>query len=202
MFAKLRQFLVVFAAVLASHATLILGNSSVAQAQITRNSCYAMSGGKISFFAMPIRSYWTYDLRQNPQALYQLIESEASRRGYSPFNCQLSETQGGDKQFTLDNSIKNPSYSLVVGWWSTRGSMGLAVISACDNTYKSRSGYCAGIPGDKYTLIENGEAWSNRWWQEATFNRPIYVRFQNPHNTGQFTSRDVIYSVGEQMMVD
>jgi len=168
--------------------------SSPGTAQNTQRGCYSLGSEKVAFFAFPIRSERTYDLRQNPRALYRVVDSELSRRGYSPFTCNITELSGGRTRFTMNNFEKNPANSFVVGWSSTRG-RDFIVISACENTYRNRRGYCVGLPGQAYDLVENKQSWETRWRDNGTNGYPIKAFFLNPDNVSPYSASDILYSI-------
>ncbi len=168
---------------------------SSARAQNTQRGCYNLGNEKAILFAFPIRSEWTYDLRQNPNALYRFVDSELSRRGYSPNTCQVTELSGGLTRYTMNNFVKNPSNSFVVGWSSTRGQFGFIVISACDNTYRNQSGYCVGGPGQAYDLVKNDKSWETRWRNDGTNGYSIKAYFVNPRNDPPYSASDILYSI-------
>jgi hypothetical protein len=166
------------------------------KAQTTNRGCYNLGNEKAVLFALPIRSEWTYDLRQNPDAIYKFVDNEISRLGYSPRTCQITEQSGSNlRRYTMNNFAKNPSNSFVVGWSSTRGSFGFIVISACDNTYKNRSGYCVGGPGQAYDLVKNSQSWETRWRNDGTNGYSIRAYFLNPKNTQGYSASDILYSI-------
>lgn len=166
-----------------------------AEAQNTQRGCYNLGNERAVLFAFPIRTEWSYDLRQNPSALYRYVDSELSRRGYSPNTCQITELSGGLTRFTMNNFASNPSNSFVVGWSSTKGQFGFMVISACDNTYRRESGYCVGGPGQAYSLVKNNKSWETRWRYDGTNGYSIKAYFVNPNNDPPYSASDILYSI-------
>jgi hypothetical protein len=191
--------------------SIIIGSlyPSPSRAQTVRNACYSFGGrrgapeNRIAFFAFEMRTPLSWDPSQDPSGLYRFVDEKAYRLGFSPSDCQRSITNGAEIRFKMDNASKNPPESYVVGWLSSGGRLGFAVISGCENTYVGRNGYCVAVPGKPYTLVSNGNSWSTDWWsEEGTFGQTIRFRFTNPPNTGRYTSDDIIYSIGFQVYAE
>ena len=192
----IRPIGVLFSLSLMGGTLLFSPNGSPAKAQTTTRGCYNIGNEKAVLFALPIRTEWTYDLRQNPDSLYRYVDNEISRLGYSPRTCQVTEQSGGQiRRYTMNNFVKHPSNSFVVGWSSTRGRFGFIVISACDNTYRNQPGYCVGGPGQAYNLVKNGQSWETRWRNDGTNGYSIRAYFQNPTNDRPYSASDILYSV-------
>ena len=162
----------------------------------TSDGCHNIGSEQVVLFAFPMKSYNTRDLRQNPEGLSDDVLSNLNRLDYDPYSCSRTEISGGSRYYTMNNFEKNPANSFVVGWSSTRGRFNYVVISACDNTYHQRPGYCIGGRGQAYTLVENDETWDRTWRNDGTNGYPIRVWFQNPNNVGNWSPSDIIYSIG------